>query len=158
MAVYQTTFPIDTSSEVVWSVLTDLERYPEWNPSPSISGDLRVGSTVSLTLGMPGRPSPKVKAQITELVPRQRLTWHGNVGADWLFAGDREFAIDEQDDQTVHFTHVEDIQGGLFPLFRLVMGSAIQRHHDGFNTALKQRAEELGSQVAAASSSEQSEE
>jgi hypothetical protein len=31
-------------------------------------------------------------------------------------------------------------------LFRLFMGSAIQRHHDGLNTALKQRAEELAKQ------------
>jgi hypothetical protein len=158
VAVYQTTFPIEASSEVVWSVLTDFERYPEWNPSlPSISGHLRVGSTVSLMLGMPGRPSAKVKADITEVVPRQRLTWHGNVGGDWLFAGDRVFAIEEQDDQTVHFTHVEDIQGVLFPLFRLVMGSAIQRSHDGFNTALKQRAEQFGAAAGASSSSGDSE-
>ena len=63
MAVYRTTFPIVASPEAVWEVLTDFERYPEWNPSlPSISGELRPGSTVSLTLAMPGRPSPKVSA------------------------------------------------------------------------------------------------
>src|SRR5947208_610568 len=73
MAVYRTTFPIDASSEVVWGVLVDFERYSEWNPSlPSIAGDLRVGSTVSMTLAMPGRPSPKVKAELTEVVPQQR--------------------------------------------------------------------------------------
>lgn len=120
MAVYRTTFPIDAPSEVVWSALADFERYSEWNPSlPSIVGDLRVGSTVSLTLAMPGRPSPKVKAQLTEVVPQRRLTWHGNVGADWLFAGDREFVIDAGDDDAVRFTHVENVHGVLFPVFRL---------------------------------------
>ncbi len=90
MAVYCTTFRIEASNEVVWAVLSDFERYGEWNPSlPSIVGDLRVGRTVSLTLAMPGRPSPKVKAQLTEVVPQRRLNWHGNVGADWLFAGER---------------------------------------------------------------------
>jgi hypothetical protein len=144
MAVYRTTFRIDAPSEVVWAVLADFERYPEWNPSlPSITGDLRVGATVSLTLAMPGRPSPKVKARLLEVTPQHRLTWHGNAAADWLFAGDRQFVLEEADDGAVSFTHVENVRGALFPLFRLIMGSAIQRHHDGLNAALKQRAEEL---------------
>jgi hypothetical protein len=144
MAVYRTTFAINAPSDVVWDVLVDFERYPEWNPSlPSITGDVRVGSTVSLTLGMPGRPSPKVKAELTEVVPQQRLVWHGNAGADWLFAGDRQFIIDPRDDDTVSFTHVEEVQGLLFPVFRALMGSAIQRHHDALNTALTARAEAL---------------
>jgi hypothetical protein len=142
MAVYRTTFPIVASPEAVWDVLTDFERYPEWNPSlPSISGDLRPGGTVSLTLAMPGRPSLKVKARLSDVEPGRRLTWHGNVGADWLFAGTREFQIDAQPDGTVRFTHVEDVRGALFPLFRAVMGSAIQAHHDALNVALTERAE-----------------
>jgi hypothetical protein len=142
VAVYRTTFPISASADTVWDVLTDFEHYPEWNPSlPSISGELRPGSTVSLTLGMPGRPSPKVKARLGDVEPGRRLTWHGNVGADWLFAGTREFLIDAQPDGTVRLTHVEDVRGVLFPLFRAVMGGAIQRHHDALNVALTERAE-----------------
>ena len=142
MALYRTTFPIDASADTVWDVLTDFERYPEWNPSlPSISGELQPGSTVSLTLAMPGRPSAKVKARFGDVEPGRRLTWHGNVGADWLFAGTREFVIDPQEDGSVLFTHVEDVRGVLFPLFRAFMGSAIQRHHDALNVALTERAE-----------------
>src|SRR5215212_11460324 len=116
VAVYRTAFPIEASAEAVWDVLTDFGSYSEWNPSlPSINGELRAGSTVSLTLGMPGRPSPKVKATLGEVSPARRLTWHGNAGADWLFAGDREFLIGQQPDGTVRFTHIEDIHGALFP-------------------------------------------
>jgi hypothetical protein len=142
MAVYRTTFPIGAPPDAVWGVLTDFERYPEWNPSlTSISGELRPGSTVSLTLALPGRPSLKVKARLADVEPGRRLTWHGNLGADWLFAGTREFLIDAQPDRTVRFTHAEDVRGVLFPLFRAVMGSAIQRHHDALNVALTKRAE-----------------
>jgi hypothetical protein len=144
VAVFRTTFRVDAPRDVVWAVLSDFGRYPDWNPSvPAISGDLSVGSTVSLTLAMPGRPSPNVKAQLTEVVPARRLRWHGNVGADWLFAGDRDFVIEATEDGAVDITHVEDVRGAMFPLFRLAMGSAIQQHHDGFNAALKQRAEEV---------------
>ena len=56
-----------------------------------------------------------------------------------------EFLIDAQPDGTVRFTHVEDVRGVLFPLFRAVMGSAIQRHHDALNVALTERAERRAS-------------
>jgi len=108
--------------------------------TPSIRGELRPGAEVALTLGMPGRRSPKVKARLTQLEACRRLSWDGNAGADWLFAGHREFVIDEQPDASVLFTHVEDVRGGLFPVFRVVMGTAIQRSHDAFNDALRTRA------------------
>ncbi len=137
MTVMRTTFPVAASATTVWGILVDFERWSEWNPSvPSISGDARVGSTVSLTLAMPRRPSAKVKAKITELDPERRFSWHGNVGADRLFAGTREFEIDPQPGGTVLVTHVEAVTGLLFPVFRAIMGSAIQEHHDNLNTAL----------------------
>jgi hypothetical protein len=142
MAVFQTTLPIAASPDVVWNILTDFERWPDWNPSiPDIRGSAQRGSTVSMTLVMPGRPSAKVMATLTEVEPLSRLCWHGNVGADWLFSGTREFTLEPQPDGTVHVTHVEDVRGLLFPVFRAVMGSAIQHHHDGLNEALKRRAE-----------------
>ncbi len=141
MAVYRTTFPVAAPASAVWAVLTDFERYGEWNPSlPSIRGDLRPGAEVALTLGMPGRPSAKVKARLGRVEPDRCLTWDGNAGADWLFAGHRELVIEPADDGVL-VTHVEDVSGALFPVFRLVMGSAIQRSHDAFNAALKSRCE-----------------
>jgi hypothetical protein len=140
MVVYRTTLPIAATAETVWTILIDFERWQEWNPSvPSITGEARLGSTVKLTLAMPGRPSAKVRAGLTELVPDRRLCWHGNVGGDWLFAGTREFHMDPEPDGTVLFTHVEDVAGLLFPVFRAVMGPAIHKHH--LNEALKRRAE-----------------
>ncbi len=142
MAVYRTSFAIDAPAERVWEVLTDFDRWPEWNPSiPAIAGEPRVGSTLALTLAMPGRPSAKVKAKLTEVVPGRRLIWDGNLGTDRLFAGHREFLIEPQSDDDVLFTHVEDVSGVLFPLFRVVMGDAIRRHHEGLNDAVKERAE-----------------
>lgn len=142
MAVFRTTFPVAASAETVWGILLDFGRWSEWNPSvPSISGEALLGSTLSMTLAMPGRPSAKVTAEITELVPEQKLSWHGNVGGDRLFAGTREFEIDPQPGGTVLVTHVETVTGLLFPVFQLVMGSAIQKHHDNLNAALAGRAE-----------------
>ena len=144
MTVVRTTFPVAASAATVWGILVDFERWSSWNPSvPSIRGDARVGSTLALTLAMPRRPSAKVKATITELDPERRVSWHGNVGGDRFFAGTREFEIDPQPDGTVLVTHVETVTGLFFPVFRAIMGRAIQEHHDNLNTALKDRAENM---------------
>jgi hypothetical protein len=134
--------PIEATADVVWAILIDFERWSEWNPSvPMIRGDAQVGSEVKLTVAMPGRPSAKVTATLTEVVPERRLCWHGSVGGDRVFAGTREFQLDPQPDGTVLFTHVEDVSGLLFPLLRALMRPAIQLHHDDVNAALKQRIE-----------------
>ena len=70
MAVYRTALMIDASPDVVWSILADLPRWSEWNPSvPQISGDLSVGSVLSMQLVMPGKPSPNVKATLLAVEP-----------------------------------------------------------------------------------------
>jgi hypothetical protein len=56
-------------------------------------------------------------------------------------AGTREFRIEPQPDGTVLVSYVENVTGLLFPVFRAAMGSAIQKHHDNLNRALKERAE-----------------
>ena len=144
MATYRTTFPVAASAETVWGILVDFDRWSEWNPSvPSISGDARVGSTLSMTLAMPRRPSAKVTAEITELDPERRFSWHGSIAGDRFFSGTREFEIDPQPDGTVLVTHVETVTGLFVPVFRAIMGSAIQEHHDNLNAALTDRAESM---------------
>jgi hypothetical protein len=142
VAVYRTEFPIEASPARVWAVLSDFAAWPDWNPSvPRISGECRVGSTLRLTLAMPGRPSANVSAVVTLADPDRGLHWHGNVGGDRIFSGTREFDIAAQPDGTVLVTHVEDVSGLLFPLFKIVMGDAIQKQHDDLNVALRNRAE-----------------
>ena len=90
---------------------------------PSISGDLRAGSTVSLTLALPGRPTLNVEAQLRAVTPSRLLTWRGNLGADRLFTGYREFAIHSLSENKVRVTHVEDLQGWLAPVLVALMGA-----------------------------------
>jgi hypothetical protein len=151
MPLYRSEFEIEASDKQVWAVLTDFESYPDWNPSlPAISGELSEGSTVSLTLGMPGRPNLKVKATLQEVTPNRRITWHGNVGGNWLFAGDREFAIQPLAEKKVRFIHVEDITGFFAPVFEVLMGGAQQRSHDALNESLRNRAEHIAAKAARA--------
>lgn len=85
MGLYRTTFRVDAPATVVWDVLSDFPRYAEWNPSlPALTGELRPGAPVAMTLAMPG--------------------------ADWLFAGDRQFLIAPRDATAADVTHVEHVR------------------------------------------------
>ena len=144
MAVFRTTFPVEASAATIWGVLVDLDLWSEWNTAiPSISGEPTVGSTLTMTLAMPGRPSANVTARLTDLEPERRFRWHGNIAADWFFSGTREIELDAQPDGSVRVTHTETVTGLFFPVFRLLMGGAIQKHHEDFNSSLRDRAESL---------------
>jgi len=144
MAEFRTTFPVAADAATIWGVLVDLPRWSEWNTAvPSISGDAKVGSTLSMKLAMPGRPSASVKATLTDLESKKVFRWHGNVGGDRLFAGTRELLLDEQPDGSTWVTHVETVTGLFYPVFRLMMGGAIQKHHENFNSSLRARAESV---------------
>lgn len=144
MPVYESSFEIDASAEHVWKVLTDLERYPEWNPQiPKISSNLGKDARVNLRLTLPGRPAMDVTAVIEEFQPNRLLTWRGHVVAPWLFEGYRRFALEALANSRVRFTHVEDIHGLLGPLFSLVMGRPCESSHHALNEAIRLRAESL---------------
>jgi hypothetical protein len=54
----------------------------------------------------------------------------------------------------VRFTHVEDLQGLLAPVFEPLMGRSVRRHHDNFNESLKSRAEDMAAREPTEGSSE----
>jgi uncharacterized protein YndB with AHSA1/START domain len=73
---FELSVDIDAAPERVWSVMMDLERWPEWTPSVSRiqrldPGELAAGKAVRIW--QPGL----VRAvwRVTELVPGQRFTW-----------------------------------------------------------------------------------
>jgi len=141
MPIYQTTFDVDASAESVWRVLTELDRYGEWNPQiPRASGAIEEHGHIHLRLALPGRPAMNLVATIETVRPRQLLTWRGHVVAPWFFEGHRTFEIRSAGDRRVSVTHVEDVHGLLALLFAVFMGGPVERSHHALNHALRARA------------------
>lgn len=147
MKVYDSTLDIDASADQVWAVITDFAKYPEWNTAlPTIGGDLRVGSTLSMELDLGGKRMA-VTAEVQTLDPGRAFSWKGHLGADVLFTGRREFTVAPAGPGASTFRHVESLSGLIVPLFLLAKGKAVATHHHGLNSAIKQRAEELDRQA-----------
>lgn len=140
MPTYDTTFDVDATPARVWEILTDLARYPEWNPQiVSASGSTDVGDEITLELALSGGPNMTVTAVIEESEPGRSLTWRGNGTRRWLFQGHRRFDIEAASDGA-RVRHLERITGLAAPLFALRIGRQARRNHHALNAALRDQA------------------
>ena len=80
MTTMSATIQIDAPPQAVWAVLTDLSRYPEWNPLfREASGQVAVGNRITLRSVHPANGRlMTVKPKITVADPEVGIqpAWH----------------------------------------------------------------------------------
>lgn len=133
---------IDAPAEAVWSVLTDLEQFQDWNPFiRSASGSSEVGGTVRVrvrsSLGVP----LGFRARVYDREDNRALRWRGHVGAPWLACGDHTFTIEPLGDGRARLIQRESFTGLVPWLARRLLARETQRGFDAMNRALAVRAQ-----------------
>jgi hypothetical protein len=136
-----TTTDIAAPPERVWSILTDFAAHPQWNPFiTAISGDLELGSRLSITVNPPGGKGMSFKPTLLAVLPNRELRWLGHFLIPRLFDGEHYFLLDPTPAGT-RLTLGENFSG----LFVRMMGAKgfanIEQGFDAMNRALKERAE-----------------
>jgi hypothetical protein len=106
---------INASRETVWGILTDAQRYPEWDPGADrIEGTIAPGEkVVAYTKLNPKRAFP---VKVTEFVPGERMTWTGGMPFG-LFKGVRTFTLTPRGDGGTDVAVNEVFSGPLLPVF-----------------------------------------
>jgi hypothetical protein len=131
---------IEATPERVWSVLTDLDAYDEWNPFIiSSSGTVRVGSTLTNTMrDVTGETTftPKVLT----VTSGRELRWLGRVGPGAVFDGEHTFLIEPIGRDRTRLTQTERFTGVLVPFFRGQLHDNTLPQFRAMNEALAQRA------------------
>ena len=126
--------------EVVWGMLRDVERYPEWNPLLRIERfPERVGERLAVTVRA-GTRANRFKPAVLELEPGRALVWKGRLLLPGLFDGVHELRVEPREDGGSRFVHRETVRGVLVPL----VGGILRDTDAGFaamNEALRERAE-----------------
>ncbi len=141
-----TDIDIDADPNEVWAVLTDFDRYPEWNPFiTEIRGVAEEGERLQVRLEPPeGRPvrfEPKVQIANDGV----QLTWLGRVLLPGVFDGEHSFEIRPLPfggPERVRFTQRERFRGLLVPLLWRSLDRDTRRGFEQMNEALKERVEE----------------
>ncbi|MEM8986163.1 MAG: SRPBCC domain-containing protein [Pseudomonadota bacterium] len=137
---------IDTAIDIeappcaVYDVLTDFERYPEWNPyHVAVSGRLEAGASLAVRVSRPDGETVDVPhVRLLELEPCKTLVWGGGVRG--VFKGEHRFDLSERAEGATHLSHTE-LFSGLFIGFADLPASVLQQGYEEMNAALKQHVE-----------------
>ncbi|MGI5195690.1 SRPBCC family protein [Streptomyces sp. CA-288835] len=135
---------IRATADQVWAVLTDFERFHEWNPFlVEAAGRAVPGARLTLRFQLPGSGRQMVfRPTVLESEPGRLLRWRGRFGVPGVFDGVHSFELSPRDGGT-HVLQTERFSGLLVPL----AGSVITPSEQGFRhltDALKARVESSG--------------
>jgi len=103
---------IDSKPEMVWKILTDFNKYSQWNPIiVKIIGDLSVGKKLELHLNTVGGKNRIYHPTITKIIHNHELRWSGKFFFSSLFSGERIFLIEKLSDKKINFVNKEVFSG-----------------------------------------------
>ena len=135
----RTEITIRSTPEKVWAILTDFEKYPDWNPFiRSVTGKVEKGEKISAQIAPPQGKTMTFKPTVLTKTENRELRWLGSVLFKGLFDGEHQFELTDNGDGTVRFVHSEQFRGIFVWLFDL------ENTRNGFiqmNQKLKELAE-----------------
>lgn len=133
----KTHITINAPKERVWEILTDFEKYPDWNPFvKSLEGEVKEGGRIRIQLpGMTFRPT------VLAFDPNTELRWLGHLGFKGLFDGEHKFYLTKNADGSTEFEHSEEFHGLLVGLFSGMLERDTRPGFEAMNQKLKELAE-----------------
>jgi hypothetical protein len=133
----ETQIHIHATPEKVWGVLTDFDKYSDWNPFvKSLTGEVAVGNQITVALlGMAFKPI------ILKFEKNKELRWLGKLLFKGLFDGEHYFILQENKADTTTFIHGENFDGVLVGLFKKKLLTETIAGFEAMNEALKVRVE-----------------
>jgi hypothetical protein len=130
---------IQATPEQVWSILTDLEKYAEWNPL-LYSGDIEVGERVEVS-ARTASSDMDFSCEIINVEPNRGFAWKFHVIHPLLFRGEHEFRIEPAGEESIKFIDRESFEGLLVPLRAKYLETDVKAAMIDMGKALKERVE-----------------
>jgi hypothetical protein len=133
---------IAATPERVWSILTDLVAYPDWNPFiRSINGHIETGKKLTVSIQPVGGRAMTFRPTVLRAEPNSELRWLGHFLFPGIFDGEHYFKILASTPGHVRFVQGEKFGGLLVGLAKTSLDSGTQAGFVAMNQALKARAE-----------------
>ncbi len=131
---------IQAPATTVWQILTDTDRYDDWNPSvPRLSGRLALNERLTLSV-RPGTRTMTFRTTVLAFEDGTLIRWRGRLGMPGLFDGEHELRLEPIPAGGTRFVQRETFTGLLVPMMPRVLDDTAT----GFaamNVALRDRAE-----------------
>jgi hypothetical protein len=143
MRELSTTIDIEAPPETVWAVLTDFERYPDWNPFMRVVGRPNEGAHLVVDVTPPGKRGFRFRPTVTRVERPRELRWVGQLFVPGLYDGEHRFTLESAVDGGTRLIHAESFDGVLVGVVNRFVGAATERGFHEMNAALKARVEAL---------------
>ncbi|MFA5835165.1 MAG: SRPBCC domain-containing protein [Bacteroidota bacterium] len=135
---------IQAPPEKVWAILTDFNRYAEWNPFiRSVTGEVAVGKEITILLAPPESSEMTFSPTILAFEPNKELRWLGHFWFTGLFDGEHTFELIDNGNGTTTFKQSEDFGGILVPFFSTKLDVNTVNGFKLMNEKLKELAEKI---------------
>ncbi len=133
---YRVGVHVEATPQVVWGLLTDAPRYPEWNSTViSIDGTIAEGEEIALKAKID--PKRTFDLTVSTFEPNARLVWQDGGKA---FKGVRTFVLTARDDGTTEVTMAEVLTGSMMGMIEGKLPD-FRPSFDAFAADLKRAAE-----------------
>jgi hypothetical protein len=140
----QNEIEIQATAEEVWDILTDFEKYADWNPLfYSAKGKAKVGERVRVSTRTASSEMDFDCAVVT-VEPNRELAWRFHVFLAFLFRGEHSFRIEPVSERSIRFVDRESFEGLLVPFRAKYLETDVKAAMIEMGEALKERAETHG--------------
>lgn len=136
---------INAPTQVVWDILTDFEKYPEWNPfSVKAESTLKVGKPVVLYIAQKNGKLMKQTFTLDVFEPPHKIVWRlPRIIHRRIFNACREQRVTPIDDQHCTYATCDIFAGWLAGSIHKANSAWVKEGFQNMITALKTRAEEM---------------
>ena len=144
MKELSTEIEFDGTPQEVWTHLTDLQTYPQWNPFiEKVDGELTVGAKLDVRLQPADERGITMHPTVLAAEPGRELRWIGHLMIPGIFDGEHRFLIEEAGPGRVRFTQSERFGGIMVPLlWKKLRDGGTAKGFRAMNEALARRVAE----------------
>lgn len=145
MREVRTQVTIDAPVERVFQILTDIERYHDWNPLIVLArGRVEPGEKLDISIRLPGKPDMPYVVQILRIVPDREFVWIGRMKMKGILDGMHFFELSPEGANRVRVVQREEFRGLLVPLvWKSFLDTRMRKGFEAVNRNLKELAERL---------------
>lgn len=129
---------INATSDKVWNILTDMEKYEKWNPVMKlVDGEIKEGNKVTYEFTQDEKTQSKIPATIQKIIKNELLNQSG--GIPLILTYNHKYILESEGNQTKVIIH-EDYEGIGVNFWN---PKPVQEAYGRLNNALKNRVESL---------------
>lgn len=142
MRQINTEIEINAAVSKVWTILTDFDKYPDWNPFIRlIEGNIKQGQKFKARLQQPDAKPMIFRPRCLKLEKNKEFRWLGHLFVPGLFDGEHIFKLHDLGNGKTRFIQMENFRGMLVPLLWKQLDTKTRKGFELMNEKIKELAE-----------------